>query len=301
MIARGNQSTEAGGSRKLYIGIGTVKVRALNPNKAELEKLYGREVEKEPEYLSTVTVDDKQVPSIRLTFVIETDPEKNNGISVMTNHTFFLRKAYQKSTKDPQNEKYKVIDKYGRTAWVTKAEAQSHAIPQYNNGPANIDADYRGCYEGEEELTLFIKNLLNIPNVAVYTNGVWTANPRVTPADCEVRLDTIDNFFKGDLKELREALAYQPENIVKVAFGVRNDADTNRQLQTTYTRLCYKPAVTDYSKLAADWADRKANGGLSTVEFDVCDLKEYEVDPTTLQPSLEQVAAANTAGEDTPW
>lgn len=298
MIAKGSQTTEAGGSRKLYEGVGIVKVLALNPNKAELEKIYGREIESEPNYLSSVEVDGKQVPTVRLSFVVETDPDKNNGISVKTNHTYFLRKVYQKGN---QSGKYKVIDKYGRTAWVTKEEAQAHAIPQYANGPANIDADYRPCYEGEEELTLFIKNLLNIPNVVAYTNGVWTPNPRVTPADCEVRLDTIDKFFTGDWKELTEALSYQPENTVKLLFGVRNDTDTNRQLQTTYTRMSYKTSVSDYSKLAAAIAESKEKGGLSNVEFEICDLKEYVVNPTNLQPSLEQVAQANVAGEDTPW
>lgn len=297
MIAKGNQTTE-GGSRKLYVGIGAVKVLGVNPSKKELEDLYGRELEQEPEYVNTVERDGKQVPSVRISFVVTTDPEKNNGIELTTNHVFFLVKNTLKS----QEGKAKVIDKYGRTAWVTAEEYKAKAIPMSKAGsPIQVDSDYRLCYEGEEELTLFLKNLLNIPSVMVYTNGVWTPNPRVTPTDCEVRLDTIDKILAGDVAELREAISYQPNNVVKVPFGVRNDADRNRQLQTTYTRLCFKNAVTDYSKFEAEITSRKEAGGLSNVEFDAAPLHEYVVDPTTLQPTMEQAAAANIAGEDTPW
>lgn len=303
MIAKGNKTTE-GGSRKLYKGIGVVTVLDVNPSKAQLQEIYGREIEEEPVYVGTVERDGKQVSSVRVSFIISTVPDKNNGIEVTTNHVFFLVKNYMKSVKEVDGTtvtKYKVIDKYGRTAWATTEEAKAKAIPQYERGPANIDSDYRPCYEGEEELTEFIKKYLDIKDVAVYTNGVWTPNTRVNASDCEVRLDTIDSIFTGNLAEIKEAISYQPGNTVKVAFGVKNDVDRNRQLQTTYTRMCYKVAATDYSKFEAEIASRKERGGLANVEFDTTPLHEYVVDPTDLQPTMEQAAAANIAGEDAPW
>lgn len=302
MIAKGNQTVDGGGNRKLYVGVGAVKVLKVNPTKAELKDIYGRDIDEEPEYVGTVERgpedDKKTVPSVRISFVVTTDPDKNNGIELTTNHVYFVVKNYVKSKEG----KAKVIDKYGRTAWVTSEEYKAKAIPNDKNGnPINVDADYRLCWEGEEELTLFIKNLLNIPSLMVYTGGVWTPNPRVTPADCQVRLDTIEKMFTGDLSEIREALSYQPDNLVKVPFGVKNDTDRNRQLQTTYTRLCFKNAVNDYAKLEAEVAAAKERGALSNVEFEATPLHEYVVDPTTLSPTMEQAAAANLAGEDAPW
>lgn len=302
MIAKGNQAIDNGGSRKLYVGIGAVKVLKVNPTKAELEEIYDREIENEPEYVGTAERgddDNKQsYPSIRVSFIVATDPEKNNGIELTTTHSFFVVKNYVKSSAG----KAKVIDKYGRTAWVTADEFKAKAIPTDKNGnPINVDSDYRLCWEGEEELTTFIKNWLNIPNLLVYTNGVWTPNPRVTPADCQVRLDTVENMFKGDISEIREALSYQPDNLVKIPFGVKNDTDRNRQLQTTYTRMCFKNAVNDYSKFELEVSQRKEAGALSNVEYEATPLHEYVVDPTTLQPTMEQVAAANMAGAETAW
>lgn len=58
-----------------------------------------------------------------------------------------------------------MIDKYGRATWVTPEQLKGHVIPLDKNGnPLQIDADYRPAYEGEENLTNFIKAYLNIPN-----------------------------------------------------------------------------------------------------------------------------------------
>jgi len=295
-VAKGQQSVDSV-VRTPYIGVGAVKVLAVNPSKAEMEKLYDRQIDNEPSYLGEVEVDGKKLPNVRVTFVVKTDAEKNNGIEVVTNHTFFLQKKYRQGS---QSGKYQIIDKYGRTAWATKEEIEAKQIPAYANGPANIDADYRPCYVGEEELTTFIKNLLNIPNVQSYVNGQWVPNPKVTPQDCEVRLDNIAKYFEGDFKELREIISYQPENLVKVPFGVRT-SDDNRQFQTTYTQMCFKNSVSDYARFDKEIQDRKAAGALATTEFEAAPLHVYEVDPTTLNPSLSEAAEAAIAGEAAPW
>lgn len=299
-IAKGQQSVEAT-QRTLYMGIASVKVLAVNPTKAELEKIYGREIEKEPEYLTEaeVTAADgskRKVPSARITFICETDPEKNNGISTIVQHTIFLQKRYRQGTN---SGKYQVIDPYGRTAWCTKEEVQNKQIPQYSNGPASINADFRPALQGEETLTLFIKNLLNIPNVQNYVNGQWIDNTKVSKEDCLVRLDDIEKYFTGNFKELREVISYQPENHVKICLGVRT-TDDGRTHQTTYDGMSFKNAVTDYSKLDAEIQTRKSNGGLATSEFDITELHEYVVTPTDTN-ALAAAAQQAPAGGDDPW
>ena len=272
-FSAGKESSE-GGVVKRYIGVAPVLVVATNPSKEELESIYGTTLSKAPEYTGTQEVEGKNVPYARVDFIVKTDAEKVNNIEMTTKVSYFLRKEYRFNR---DKTKVQVIDKYGRTAWVTKEEADAHAIPQYKNGPANLDKDYRPAYVGEEDLTNFIKTYLNIPNVQKYVNGAWVTVDN--PAECEARLDGIDKFFAGDFKELKEIMAYQPNNKVKIMFGVRT-ADDGKQYQTAYTQMILRNGVTDYAKLDADLQERKNNGAYSDTEFEAIMLHEYNVEAT---------------------
>ena len=275
-FSAGKESSE-GGAVKRYIGIAPVKVLATNPTKAELESIYGTTLDKDLEYTGTQTVEGKDIPYARIDFIVRTDAEKTNGIEMTTKVSYFVRKQYRFNREET---KVQVIDKYGRTAWVTKEQANAHEIPEYKSGPANIDRDYRPAYVGEEDLTNFIKAYLNIPNVQRYVDKKWIMVDN--PAECEARLDGIDKFFAGDFKELKEIMSYQPNNKVKVLFGVRT-ADDGRQYQAAYTQMVLRNGVTDFSKLDEDLQERKEAGAYPTTEFEVASLHEYSVDSTSVE------------------
>ena len=76
-FASGKESTE-GSAVKRYVGVAPVFVLAVNPNKAELEKLYNTQIENEPDYLGEVEVgeDKHKVQNVRLDFIVKTDAEK---------------------------------------------------------------------------------------------------------------------------------------------------------------------------------------------------------------------------------
>lgn len=268
-FAKGTESTE-GSVVKKYIGVAPVFVLAINPNKAELEKLYGRELENEPEYQGVVK--DTDVKQVRLDFIIKTD-ESKCGVELLTKMAFFVQNQY---FYNKDKTKVQVIDKYGNTAWVTIEQAKNQEIPMYANGPANLDKDYRLAYRGEAELTDFIKNYLNIPNVRDYKNGSWVM--KANPEDSEARLEGIANYFKNDFSELKTILALQPNNKAKVMFGVRSN--DGKEYQTVYNQMTLKNGVTDYSRLDKDLKDRLQAGAYSTTEFSICDLKEYVVEAT---------------------
>lgn len=283
-FSAGKESSE-GGAIKRYIGVAPVKVLATNPTKAELESLYNTTLDKDVEYTGVQNNEGTNVPYARIDFVVRTDPEKSNGIEMTTKISYFVRKEYRFNR---DKSKVQVIDKYGRTAWVTKEQANAHEIPQYKNGPANLDKDYRPAYVGEEDLTNFIKTYLNIPNVQKYVDGKWELVDN--PSECEARLDGIDKFFAGDFKELKEIMSYQPNNKVKVLFGVRT-TDDGKQYQAAYTQMVLRNGVTDFSKLDSDLADRKEAGAYSTTEFEVVPIHEYNVEST----SVEDLPAATEA------
>ena len=295
-IAAGRESTE-GSAVKRYIGVAPVFVISVNPSKEELEKIYGVEIEKDPEYLGEMEVgDDKhKVSNLRFDFIVKTDAAKC-GIEFTTKVALFLRNEirYNKA-----KTKCQVIDKYGRTTWVTSEQLKGHVIPLDKNGnPLQIDADYRPAYEGEENLTNFIKAYLNIPNPMSYVNGKWVENTKVKAEECECRLEHISDYFKGDISEIKGITTFQPNNKVKILFGVRN-TDDNKQYQAAYVDMFLKNNVTDYSKLDAHMQDRKSNGAYPNTEFKVEDLKEYNVEATDFSAGGNLPFAEPTGA--TPW
>lgn len=297
-FGKGNVSTEST-EVKRYIGVAPVFVLAVNPTKEQLEKLYDTQLENEPTYISEIEVgeDKHKVANVRLDFIVKTDAERCNGIEFLTKVSFFIRNEYRYNR---DRTKVQVIDKYGRTAWVTIEQAKVNEIPMYSNGPANLDKDYRPAYNGEEDLTNFLKSYLNIPNVMKYVDGKWFMIDN--PSDCEARLEKIANYFKGDFSELKQAIQLQPTNKVKVLFGVRT-TDDNKQYQVVYTQMVLRNHVSNYSKLDKDVQERKAAGAYSTTEFIVKNLEEYNVEATNFSNNntLNDMPFAPTETTTVPW
>lgn len=285
-FAKGKETVES--SVKRYKGVGAVNFLAINPTKEQLTEIYGRESDREVNYLSDVDINGVKVEAARVEFVIKTDPEKNNGIDTIQRMSVNVFNTHN-ANKD--NTKVQVIDEYGRTAWVTKEQFEKKEIPVYSNGPANITSNYRAAYRGEEVLTNIMKTFLNIPNVMKYIDGKWIMVDN--PEECQCRLDNIDNYFKGDFSELQELLSYQPNNKIKVAFGIKT-TDDNKQYQAFFTDMVLKNGVTDYTKLDIAIKDRQSNGAYPGVEFDILPLREFENTPS-------EVPADTVSETPSPW
>lgn len=291
----GKESVE--GSFKMYKGMAAFNIVAVNPTKAELEALTGRELENEPEYVGKT---DEGKEQVRVVFYGKTAPDAklNNGIEMLIPISFMLTKDYRVGQT---SGKYQIIDKFGRTAWATKEEVQSKAIPQYTSGPANISADYRLAWQGEEFLTDFLIQWLNIPGPAVYKDKVWVMKENTD--DSEVSLD-MAALFKGDVKELKELVTLAAAYIVKGAVGIRTVDNENgtRQYQAVFTRKFAKNAVTDYSRIDAAITEFQNAGGAPGTEFSTQPLHENVVEATTFTPAADNdPLGAATAPTATPW
>ena len=291
----GKESVE--GSFKMYKGMAAFNIVAVNPTKAELEALTGRELENEPEYVGKT---DEGKEQVRVVFYGKTAPDAklNNGIEMLIPISFMLTKDYRVGQT---SGKYQIIDKFGRTTWATKEEVQSKAIPQYTSGPANISADYRLAWQGEEFLTDFLIQWLNIPGPAVYKDKVWVMKENTD--DSEVSLD-MAALFKGDVKELKELVTLAAAYIVKGAVGIRTVDNENgtRQYQAVFTRKFAKNAVTDYSKIDAAITEFQNAGGAPGTEFSTQPLHENVVEATTFTPAADNdPLGAATAPAPTPW
>lgn len=297
-VAKGAVSTEAA-EIKRYIGIAPCYVVGVNPTKAQIKELMGFEPKEEPVYTGVQDVDGKQVNFARITFVIKTDVEKC-GIETTQMMTFFIRNQYRKGS---QSGKYQVIDEYGRTAWATEDVIKAKGKIYYKDGTmaANITQNYRPIYVGEEELTNFLKAYLNIPNAMDYINGSWVTKSGDALKDCECRLEEIPNYFKGNFKELKDAIALQPNNKVKILFGIRV-GDDGKEYQDLYSRNVLKNNSTNIAGLQKEIEDSKNNGGLSNRIYEFCELKEYKVEATDLStPAIGTDPFTNAASSDAIW
>ena len=289
-ISKGNASKEAQ-EFKRFIGVCPVFVKAVNPNKAEHEKLFNTTLEEAPVYVQDKEDNDgNSYKNVRISVVLQPDTEKIGFDMPLVTMPLFITNQKQHGTN---SGKYQVVDKYGRFAWATEAEISTKEIPTYSNGKkADISNDYRIAYVGEEDLTNFIRVFLCIPSITKWDNNekCMVPNTDVKPEECECRLDieTFEKFFKGDFSEIKDILGFQPTNKVKVCLGVRTDAN-GKLFQSVYTKKFISNAATNYSSLdkalQADIAYATTHNKALSTEYSAKAVHEYSVTPTTFTAS----------------
>lgn len=292
-ISKGNASKEAQ-EFKRYIGVCPVFVKAVNPNKAEHEKLFNTTLEEDPVYVQDKEdAENNTYKNVRISVIMQPDVEKIGFEMPLVTMPLFITNQKQHGAN---SGKYQVVDKYGRFAWATETEISAKEIPTYNNGKkADISNDYRIAYVGEEELTAFIKAFLCIPSITKWDNDnkCMVPNNDVKPEECECRLEveSFEKLFKGDFSEIKEILGFQPNNKVKVCLGVRTDANSGRLFQSVYTKKFMSNASTNYNKLdkmlQADAAYASEHNKVLSTEYSAEAVHEYSVTPTTFAPSTD--------------
>ncbi len=281
-LGKANQSTEAV-EIKRYIGVAPVKVLAVNPDKATLEKYFNTTLENEPVY----TGEKDGVKFARIDFLVQTDAEKC-GVDMITRLSFFLRdeKRYNRD-----KTKIQVIDEYGRTAWASAEEFKEKRIPIYSNGSAaNITNNYRAIYNGEENLTNFVRTYLNIPNAMKYVNNTWILIEN--PSDAECRFDSIADWFNGKFTDIKDINTLMPDNKVKVLFGVRT-AENGNQYQDYFNRFFMSNGSSSFDKMKKELTAATTNGAYPNTEFEVCTIKEYTVNETPVSDNIFEAPATD--------
>lgn len=280
---------------KRYVGIGSSFVLAVNPDKKTLDELTGYESQSDPEYIGS----DDNGQYARVTFIVRTDPNVNNGIEITNRVMFTLRNtpAYNRD-----KTKVQVIDDYGNTTWTSVDDAKAgKKILTAAGNPARIADKYRMARVGEADLVAFLKIYLGVGDVFNYANGSWIIKENT--ADYLFKLEKINDYFKGDFSELKEALALQPNSKIKLLYGVRT-TDDGKQYQSVATRselmLRNNANSNALARLEKALADAKAAGSYATTEYKVQDLQEYVVEPTNLSQPQDNPFSAGT-DTDMPW
>lgn len=273
-----SESKEAAPIQRYY-GIAPVTILAINPTKAELEELYGRDIENEPEYFGTTEVgpegDKKDTKFADIVFIVRTVAEKTNGIDVISRVRFRL---YADIRYNNSGTKVEVINKYGETAWLTVEDAKNKVITDPNMQWFE-PADIRPVFRGEAKLTNFLKKYLGIPNKSFKNTRTGEIKEIPNKADAEARLEKVKEYFKGDFSEIKKALKLQPNNKIKVLFGVRTTSD-NKLYQDIFTGAFVSNNSTTYTALEKELKSSKEAGSYADTVFHIGDLKEYTLEPT---------------------
>lgn len=295
VVGKTQQSSESLEFKK-YVGVGSSFVVAVNPTKKELEDIFGREIPTAPEYV----VDTDKGKEARVTFVVKTDPNACNGIEITNRIMFTLRNtpAYNRD-----ETKVQVIDQYGNTTWASTEDAKAGKKLLSSEGKElMVDSKYRMACVGEADLINFLKHYLNVGNVFKYVNGSWVKKDNAE--DYVFGLEHIKDYFKGDFSELKDAIALQPNNKVKLLYGVRT-TDEGKQYQAVATRsgmiLPNYAGSNAYAKLEKDLMNAKNVGAYATTEFKVQELAEYSVEATDLSSSKDDVFGTDSNSSDMPW
>ena len=282
-FAKGEVSKEASEVTR-YIGFAPVKVLAFNPNKAQIKELMGFEPQEEPVYIGSQDVDGKKVDYVRLSFVVRTTEEPE----VTQMLTYFIRNQYVKGS---QSGKYFVGDHYGNTAWATEDVIKAKQTVMYSNGPAKLIGDYRPLYEGEIEVIRFLKEFIVLgspgdTNGFNYVDGNWVPMPKadLDNNECYFTAEEVQKMFKGDFSTIKDAIALQPNNEVKVLFGIRTRED--KEYQTIYPRVLRKKS-SKLNIISDEITERKQAGALSNQIYEFVPLKEYKVEPTDFAAPAE--------------
>ena len=311
-ISKGNASKEAQ-EFKRYIGVCPVFVKAVNPNKAEHEKLFNTTLEEAPVYIQDKEDNNgNSYKNVRISLVLQPDVEKIGFDMPLVTMPLFITNQKQHGTN---SGKYQVVDKYGRFAWATEEEISAKEIPTYSNGKkADVSNDYRIAYVGEEDLTNFIRVFLCIPSITKWDNNekCMVPNTDVKPEECECRLDveSIEKFFKGDFSEIKEILGFQPNNKIKVCLGVRTDMNSGKLFQSVYTKKFMSNASTNYNSLdkalQADIAYASEHNKTLNTEYSAEAVHEYSVTPTTFSAPSEAAPSDDmpfdsTDDSSSPW
>ena len=285
-VGKTSESTEAGAGYSKYVGLASCHVLAVNPDAKKLEEIYGREMPV-PEYVG----EKDGVKFARIDFILKTDAEVCNGIETIAKATFFVR---NEPAINREGTRQQVIDIYGNTSYGSIDDVkEKKPILTSNGNLAKVGPVYRPSYSGEGDLVAFLKAFLVVPDAFIFPNGKWELGPKSDEG--KFGLDCIKDYFNGNFKELRDAIALQPNNKVKMLFGVRTTED-NKQYQDVCTRgdLILPNYSNALDRIEKRLADYKSNGSFPNTEYKVCVLQEYKVEASDLD-------TAATSSSALPW
>lgn len=274
-MAFNSKDANSGSEKKLYTGLTTVNVVAVNPTADEKVALYGGELRDEPTYIGK---DQDGNDQIRIEFHVDSNvddsPEKER---VRTSTSFYVSNKHLASSTG----KMQVTNKFGQFSWFTEEDFNAGVSPYSWFSTIGL----RLAYRGEEDLLNFIKNLLNVPNLKSDMSNV---------SDAEACFENVPAFFTGNISEVASAVK-STNNKIKLLFGVKT-TDEGKMYQAIYNKKAERAYSTNSEYIAKALKESKDNGAYLNVEFGQppFTFQEYSLNPST--PSEIESTNSNSVG-----
>lgn len=215
-MVKGNQK-ESG--KRLFVGLTSVAVVAINPNRKELNKLLGKEDKDDDKEIDYVD-EYEDYPRVRISIWLR-DQQNDN----LYNYSFNM---LNKEKLNKTGDKYQYINSTCTTSWVDDEENLPEWFTKFTDFKSKEvlgDKTYRKALQGEEELANFIR--------------VWLGKLNWNHPDTEVEINTKD-LFAGKFKELQSQIEGDYDTSFVVLMGVRTvepkegEEGETKQYQTIY-------------------------------------------------------------------
>lgn len=261
-----NKASEGGSNRKYFTGVTNAFVVDLNPTQEKLKQM-GYKAEKPPEYFIKDDKDDNnKVTGIKLNFHLEFSHLEE---TYKTSVTFFLKKEFITSDKNPEKVTTNYIDMYGKTKFLSEEDLLDAELQERFKF---LDfGSFKKCIKGQAELIEFLRSYAGTKNDQAMM---------FEPQDFR-------ELFNGNMNPIVKnvlAPSMAMENSVRVLLGVKEAND--KMYQVVYDRKFDFPwsYTTKYIHKSYDQNSKYIPMGVSygqiSSEFNEKDfnLKEYVSD-----------------------
>lgn len=175
-----------------YVGMAKVNVVAINPDREQLNALFGKENKEEDKPIEYLSTDNEGNDKVRMTFWLRDEKTKK-----LFAHNINIIDRYR---RDNAETKYQYINTVLDTGWANEDNLEEELPDFFTNfldkekNPVGAKK-YRKAKAGEEELGIFIK--------------AWLGKLKFNHPDTEVEFD-LKRLFAGDYKEIASLML--PEN-----------------------------------------------------------------------------------------
>lgn len=220
-------NTASNYSEKIYTGLASMNVIAVNPTLVEASNLK-LPIKEEQNYLTTDSESNKT--RLRVDFWLKSTEVNPN---IVTKVTFFLENVNSESKLTPGL--FQFINEKGETVWATSIEEASSKYEWFKG------EKIRKSFVGEADLIGFIKSWLSIGR-----NNI-------------AELDNPKALFQGNVNELKSLVANNNEAKVQVLLTVREYE--GNYYQNVYNRYFARGSNTStkYWKLHLDKSSANIN------------------------------------------
>jgi len=269
-----------GVSKQLFTGVVPLKVLAVNPTKKELEAIYGRDIEKEPEYLSA---NESGTKKVRIDFIVQNIINEDLGVLTeeINKISYYLE---DRPVVGSNSGKFQAMNIYGESTWASKEEITAGKLPE--NLSFFPTKGMKPACVGEYDLTNFLRTYLAIPKRQRYNSNSSNDNKWENIEDiskAEVRLDDIKKYFASNVTEISSVVKTFNTNKFKMIAGVKT-SDDNKQYQSFFIQEPISVNSKKFDYQVKQLKDKQSSGGYANVDFGPDDMKFrlYSNTPTNL-------------------